>query len=227
MRNCFFTALALIFFSSAVFSAEKLVEVEKPVSNRFLTEWGIYGNFSYLDLLLPSKLGFSVYKSFIDKNTEYEFQYLKGNFGVPIVSVDLFQINDRRITFLKRNFSDSGNFNWYYGFSYLTFDGQLGNDYIRRLTSNGQQTKDVALFDIETLGADFGIGHRWQLRNNFTFGLDWICISQPLIVLRKDAPFLDAETTSQSDRDNARRLINAAAYFPRIALLKLQLGYAF
>jgi hypothetical protein len=79
------------------------------------------------------------------------------------------------------------------------------------------------LIDVQTLGLDLGFGHRWYFENNFSFSIDWLGISQPLVTLKKEAAFLSSSSSSQTDVDNVQKSMDLFAVIPRLYTLKVQL----
>jgi hypothetical protein len=210
----------------SVEAAEKAeVKTNESVEKRKNYDYGAHLIYSPIDLVIPGKYGASVYMASEDKNSQYELQWVRGSYSLSLLSVDFGKIVDQRISLLKRNFSQSGNFNWYYGLSYITFEGTLGASILNTLPSG--QSLNADLIDVQTLGLDLGFGHRWYFENNFSFSIDWLGISQPLVTLKKEAAFLSSSSSSQTDVDNVQKSMDLFAVIPRLYTLKVSLGYNF
>lgn len=180
--------------------------------------------YSYLDLIIPGKYGVSFSHKFSDElHQAYEFDYLRGSIA-PFVVDDLGSFSEERLTVQKRIFSSAGSFNYFYGIAWNKFEVHLGDAILSRLSSGAYPSVD--LLSLHSLGVTWGVGNRWINSRGYTFGVDWFSISQPLIVTEKQDTFLNYATNT-SDREAVRDLLDVVAYFPRITLLKLQLGYSF
>ncbi len=211
-------------------SKEAQVQIEdktnESADRRSNYNWGIYGHYAPIDLLIPSKKGVSFHWTTADGFEQYEAQYLKGSLSVPMLITDLGKIQDERISFLKRNFKEQSNFNWYWGISYISFDATIGPDFLNWLIP-GNVIPNIDLIDIRSIGIDFGVGHSWYFKTNFSLGIDWFSISQPIYVIKKEAPYLEAQTTSTDEKDKIRKAVDTISYFPRLSFLKISLGYNF
>lgn len=180
-------------------------------------------DYSLIDLLIPSKKGLSVgWMKGADKT--WELEYLQGSVAVPFVVKDLGEMSDERITLLGRSFMGSNSFNFSYGISYLKFSIHLGNEFLNRVSGGGYPAID--LLEIETMGFYLGLGNRWTFKKNITFGVDWITWTQPVNLLKREAPYL-TYASDAGDRDTVDSALGLITYFPRLTLLKAQLGMQF
>lgn len=198
----------------------------ESIQKRNSIDYAFLAHYSYLDLVIPGKYGLTFSMNSADRTAQYEIQYLRGSVSVPFVIQDLGSMTEQRLSFLKRNFSSTSNFNWFYGISYNKFDIELGPKYLGSLAP-GQNIANYKLMNIETLGFDLGLGHRWYYKNGFTIAVDWAAISQPLALLKREAPYTEASNTSQDNQDNADKALKVISYFPRFSFLKFTLGYSF
>jgi len=206
---------------------EKTVElVNESVLKRNVVDYGVLVHYSYLDLIIPSKYGITFSKNSEDRNTQYEIQYLRGSISIPFIVEDLGSMTEQRLSLLKRNFSNTSNFNWFYGISYNKFDISLGVKYLNTLAP-GQNVYNYELIDIQTLGLDLGFGHRWYYKNGLTIAVDWAAISQPLALLKKEAPYTEGSNSSNDNKDSVNTALKIISYFPRMSFFKLSLGYSF
>lgn len=184
---------------------------------------GFLAQYSLFDLIVPSKYGSLVYRQYEGKL--YEAEYLRGTMSVQIIIANIGSFTDQRFTLRVRKFSPTGNFNWYWGVTYFSFDANIGAEFLNTI-SPGQSVPNVDIARHRALGFDLGLGYRWHFANNFAFGVDWISWSQPLTTLEKDIPFLKS-SGAQSAKDKVEKALNVAAYTPRLSILKLSLGYVF
>ncbi len=180
-------------------------------------------NYSPLDLLLPSKYGISL-ALVPNASQTWELEYLRSSISVPVFLSDLGGMTDQRVSILGRSFFGNNSFNLSYGVSYFDFSIALGDKLLSGVT--GGATPSADLVSAQALGLNIGIGNRWSFANNITFGIDWISLSQPILVTGKNSKFLDL-TSNQADKDSVDAALKIISYFPRFAFLKLQLGYQF
>lgn len=176
-------------------------------------------HYSPLDLLLPSKIGATM-DWHADAETLYEIDYSYSSIKASISSADLSKMSETRISLLKRNFG-SGAFHWFWGFNYNSTEAGI-NETLMNTAGGG--VSDV--LTVQSLGMTVGVGHRWALGKNFSFGVDWFSWAQPLVLLKKEAPFVDA-TTNPDYKDDIDTALKVIGYFPRWAAFKMYLGYSF
>lgn len=205
-------ALSFLYFSQAL--------AEEPDCAKY--DYLALLTYSPIDLLIPSKIGASFgYMESADKI--WEFEYLRGSLSAPFVVGDLGKMTDERVSVMKRSYSGSNSFNFSYGITYYNFSLRLGSDILSRV-SGGQGAMDM--IQIQSLGVNLGLGHRWSIAKNITAGVDWVSWSQPLLTLKKDAAFLD-QANDANDKDDVDKAVKLITYFPRFVFLKLQVGVLF
>jgi len=180
-------------------------------------------NYSPIDLLIPSKYGFTL-SNIQNVDQTWEFEYLRGSVSVPFIVEDLGKMTDERYSIIGRSYFGNRNFNLSYGFSYFDFSLQLGDKLLNKLS--GGSYPSIDLVKIQSLGVNFAIGHRWSFDHDVTFGIDWISWAQPVYIARKQSAFLDY-ASNQQDKDDVDQATKIISYFPRLTLLKLQLGILF
>lgn len=189
-------------------------------SNR---KYFVMANYSPFDLLIPGKYGATVGLHRSAQKT-WEFEYLRGSISVPFIVEDLGKMTDERFSIIARSYSDRNSFNFSYGLSYFDFSLSLGDKLLNRVTAGNYPSLD--LVEIQALGFHLGIGNRWVLNKNVTFGIDWVTWAQPLFLTSKKSAFLDY-ATNQKDKDDVDAALKVISFFPRLAFLKLQLGISF
>ena len=192
---------------------------ERRANNNYFATF----NYSSLDLIIPGKIGGTVgLISNADKT--WELEYLVGTVKVPFLVKDLGKMSDEKISLIGRSYVGSNSFNFNYGLTYFDFTMHLGDAVLSRMSSGNYPSVD--LVEMESLGFNVGIGNRWIFNKNITFGVDWITWSQPVFTLKRKSLFLDY-ASNQEDRDNVDKAMRIIAYFPRLTLLKAQLGITF
>lgn len=204
--------------------SEVVVPAPGSVPGPALTEYYVGLNYSYFDLILPSKYGFSL--GYIDSPKDtYEFEYLRASASIPVSVVkDLGSFSEVRMSLLDRHFFSEGSFNALWGLVYNSNKLEIGNTILSRIAS--QSIPHVEPLEVDTLGLVGGVGNRWRFSHGITFGVDWLSWAQPLIVIKKENQFRDL-ATNESDKNNIDTAVKALSYFPRISLLKLNLGITF
>ncbi len=180
-------------------------------------------NYSYLDLIIPSKYGFTA-GIFSTEDESWELEFLRGNLSVPFLIKDLGSMSDDRISVIHRPLSSKTAFNFSYGLSFFSFTTHVGDKLLNRLS--GGRFTSVDLINIQSLGFHLGLGHRWTFNENIILSIDWISWGQPLINLKKESSFLDYADNPE-DRSEVESLIKVTSYFPRLSLLKVQFGMSF
>lgn len=203
--------------------AQTVNTLSSSKSKREELSYFILGNYSPIDLIIPSKMGLT-FGSNRSSDNSWELEYLKGSISVPFIVEDLGQMSDTRISLIKRSYFGSNSFNLNYGLSFFDFKLFLGDELLSRLTSGAYPAVD--LIHLQSLGLNLGIGNRWTFANNWTLGVDWISWSQPFYILKEENAFLDY-ATNENDREDVETAVDVISFFPRLQVLKLQLGYSF
>lgn len=198
-------------------------EMDLARERRALGRGLVMVDYSLIDLLIPGKKGLTA-GLIRGADKTWEFEYLQGSLAVPFLVEDLGEMSDERFTLMARSYAGSNSFNFSYGLSYLKFSIHLGNELLSRVS--GGSFPSIDLLEIETLGFHLGLGNRWTFKKNITFGIDWVSWTQPVNLLKREAPYLDYASDSE-DRDSVETALNLITYFPRLTLLKAQLGIQF
>jgi hypothetical protein len=191
--------------------------------NRARTPWSVTANYAFLEMWVLTKYGLTVARNESAAKT-YELEYMTGSLGIGYFGVDIGKIEEQRLALMSRSFSERNSFSWFYGAYINQIQAHLGNDYLA--TVPGVTRSSVELMELQTLGATFGIGNRWQLKNGFTWGVDWLSVHWPLMVLQQDSPFI-ANSNDPSKRNSADDAMDVFKRLPSFGAFKLQLGYSF
>lgn len=199
-------------------------EIVEPILNadRF-RPWILTGHYSFLDLLIPSKLGLAV-ELRNDSRRSWVLEYSHGSF-VPFFVEELGSFSETRWSLTRRHSGEDGaGFQFFYGGFYQTFQLSIGDALLSRLSSGTVPHADMV--SISSFGSVVGVGYRWLIEEKFVIAIDGIAWSQPLITTSKENEFLRF-ATNQKDREDIENLARVVEYFPRFATAKLTLGYAF
>lgn len=223
-----------VLFSSHSFAQDAIVEEKKiapletvpllPALSTARAPYRYFGslNYAFLDIPIFAKYGATV--GYISgPNHIWELEYMTGSVGTAILFADIGSITDTKIS-LQRRVYYGGSFNITYGLTYFNFSAKLGDDLMNNVSNNTYPSLDMV--DIQAYGATFGIGNTWTFRKNITVGIDWFSIAQPLLVTKKEAPYLDY-ATDPSDKDDVDTAVNIISYLPRISIIQLHIGYMF
>lgn len=218
--------LKSLIFSVVLFPVIVIAQEQKTTGSvRSIRQFSKYYasiNYAPIDLVLPSKKGLTLgYVN--DDNHTTEIEYLKGSLSAPFLVEDIGEMVDERISLIRRNYLGTETFNFSYGLSYHRFIVHIGNKY---LTTVAPDIPEADLINVESLGVNIGVGHRWTFSNRWSVAVDWAALSQPIFVLRKDNKFKDY-TTDDGYKDSTNTLVKIIALVPRVTLLKLQAGYSF
>lgn len=200
----------------------KMAEQPDTLVPRQYRKVGALGTFSYFDLIIPSKFGITIlYNRSLEKSSELEF--VSGSVA-PLLIDELGKFSDQRISYIARKYFNNGSFNFHYGLTYSMLKLTLGDELLNAVTAGNYPS--IELIELHSLGFNLGLGNRWTYKNGLTWGIDWVSWYQPIYVTKEDVPYLDVATDS-GDRDDVETAVDIINYFPRLALLKLQLGYSF
>lgn len=175
---------------------------------------------SPLSLWVPFKHG-PYFGVRLSEASMMELGYFRGAVKVPFFS-DIGGFEDRQIYLIYRGFSDS--FNWHVGLNHVTYSAKIGDELLSRVTAGS--VPSVELLEIQNLAVTAGLGHRWQIGDWLSLGVDWIALNIPVVNLKSETGFLD-QATNQSDKDNVDKFVSVLKRFPTLTLLKLQLGVTF
>jgi hypothetical protein len=183
----------------------------------------ILGHYTVFDLFIPGKQGFTLgYQSSEQHSWEVEFQRAK--IAVPLLIEDFGSVEERRISLLRRSYWDNNSFSLYYGLTWDSLEIKLGSALVEKLSLGKVEQRN--LLSIETIGLGFGVGNRWMAWSNFSYGVDWIGVSQPVFLLKKETSIIADHKDSKEARDIDRSL-DIIRFTPRIQLLKIQAGFMF
>ncbi|MES2963244.1 MAG: hypothetical protein V4760_05095 [Bdellovibrionota bacterium] len=204
-------------------AAKKVGEqLGQTASVRAQSDMVILGNLAPIDLIVGPKLGLSL--GWVQSASRtLELEYVKGSIKAPFIK-ELGEVSDTRISLMSRSYSARNSFNFTWGVSYMALNGRIGDELLSRLS--GGSIPNVEFIGIESVGLTAGIGNRWIFSRGITFGVDWFTWSQPIIVTKKEAKFLDY-VSNQNDKDNMQKAIDLISVIPHFSLLKLQFGMTF
>lgn len=213
-----FLALAMI-FASVHAPAEVVASRERRAKSDVI----VLANYSLFDLIIPSKIGLTA-GYIVDAETTWELEYLRASLSVPFLVKDIGKMTDQRLSVTRRAFLGKHSFNFSYGLTYFDYSIKVGSEILNRLNSNYPGGLD--LVSLQGVGFNVGFGNRWTLKKNITVGVDWLSLSQPVILTGKKSGILNY-IDNENDRKNVSGAIKVASYFPRFAAIKFQLGIMF
>lgn len=168
---------------------------------------------------MPSKKALS-YTHIFSKEWSAEFEYAWASISFPVFGIDIGEISEKRYSLQARKYVGN-SFHFIFGGYKNEFRARIGNDILDRMTD-----KSIDVFSVQNIGATLGIGNRWQLKNGFTWGVDWFRMNIPLFEKKTDDKIL-TNTSDEGDRDDIKKITRRFESFPTFVLLGLNIGYTF
>jgi hypothetical protein len=168
---------------------------------------------------MPSKKALS-YTHIFSREWSAEFEYAWASISFPVFGIDIGEISEKRYSLQARKYVGN-SFHFIFGGYKNEFRARIGNDILDRMTD-----KSIDVFSVQNMGATLGIGNRWQLKNGFTWGVDWFRINIPLFGKKTDDKIL-TNTSDEGDRDDIKKITRRFESFPTFVLLGLNIGYTF
>ncbi|MNL10122.1 hypothetical protein D3C87_1309140 [compost metagenome] len=183
-----------------------------------------FGSFNYAAIDVPIIAKYGITAGYIsDPNHLWEIEYMTGSFGSSVYFADIGKITDTKISIQRRTYFGN-HFNITYGLSYFNFSARLGDALMSNVSNNTYPSLDMV--EIEAYGATFGMGSTWTFNKNIVLSVDWLTISQPLYVTKKETPYLDY-ATNPDDRDEVEAATDIVSYLPRVSLIQFHVGMMF
>ena len=192
-------------------------------ANRSSKKWGFTGNYSLLEMWVLTKYGFTA-QYIKDPSWTYELEYMRGSIGFGYFGIDIGRIKEERISAIARSFGKRDSFNFIYGIFYNQMEVKLGSDLLE--AANLVSRDEIDRAQISLGGLTWGMGNRWQTRQGYTVGVDWLSIHLPFSVIQQHAPFLK-RSTDEDKRDDFSDSLKWLKRFPAIGFLKFQIGMTF
>jgi hypothetical protein len=189
----------------------------RSADNRRNSKHSLMLGYQFLTTWLPGKKAIN-YSYIHSERWTWDLEYSWASIDTPIVGVDLGQIAEKRYSLMARRYV-SNSFHFILGAMYQDFHARASAKML-------QQGADIATFGAESAGAVLGIGNRWQWKNGFTLGVDWLRINVPLFSTKVENKILD-DTKSDSDSNDVKKVIRAFNRIPTFVVFGLNLGYSF
>lgn len=187
------------------------LRVDKPMS------LGL--NWNFMSMWLPNKLGANFnYTLSAKKSLVLEYQSVGSK--IEIFGFKFGEIKESKYGVLIRSFGDSNTFYFSYGLMKYQFKAELGVDLF------GPVTLPIApLFDISSVGFQFGLGNQIGWSNGLTLGIDWFSIYFHTFSKSRNTDIFNYLNTQ--DRDDLNKAVDLIYNLPIIEILRLQLNYCF
>jgi hypothetical protein len=186
---------------------------------RAVTHHTLSGGYEFLSSWIPSKLKAS-YTYTNNPDWSFELEHAYGSWSSGISGIDLGKVTEKRTTFLAHRYIGN-SFHFDFGPYYYQLEARAGGKALKSLPSTS-----VADFGVNGLGLAAGIGNRWQWKNGFTFGVDWIRLNIPFLETQVKNEILK-NISNQSNRDDVKKVIGYFGHVPTFVLLGISLGYSF
>ena len=208
------------------YTGDKLKEVGTALgqtqTHRAASAWSIHGNYSIFETWVMSKYGLTLGYVY-SPSSVFELEYMRGSLGFSALGLDIGKIEEQRLSLLWRSYGKRNAFGLVMGLYYNKLEAYLGDELLKSVSGNSNAKID--LMELNTIGASWGLGNRWQSKRGFVWGADWFTIHVPLVTLKESTPYIDA-TNNSTDRDNAKSTFNTLKRIPEFAVAKIQLGFS-
>lgn len=197
----------------------------EPVTeaNPQFKNWGVTGNFSLFEMWVLTKYGITGYYT-NDPKRDWELEYMRGSLGFGYFGINIGSIQEQRISLLTRSFGKRNSLNFLYGVFYNEMNIGLSQKFLSTVNA-GMQT-NVNNIELATAGLTWGFGNRWQTREGYIFGVDWLVINIPFSTLQQRIPFLK-QSNDQDSRDSVKDALKWFKKIPSAGILKFQIGLTF
>lgn len=179
--------------------------------------------YSPLDLLIPSKWGAKVGGE-TPGELAWEFEYLRSSLETPFIIADLGKMTDERYSLILRSFGQRKSFNVHFGVTYFSFKAHLSPKFLNTVPTQIDTSYDVV--QVESVGFNLGIGHRWHWGEHFHFGVDWLSWAQPVFITKNQSEITDL-TEDEDTKETISDAVRIANYVPRLLTLKVFLNFSF
>lgn len=129
-------------------ATDKMVESPTEITSQLKRANSKYEGlltYSPIDLIIPSKLGFTL--GYIQNaSSTWQLEVLRGSLSAPLFFTDIGKMTDLRISLLRRSYFKTNSFYLSYGFSYMNFSTKLGSEYISAATMSTKSLKHCHIF---------------------------------------------------------------------------------
>lgn len=199
--------------------------VLEPVTeaNPQFKNWGVTGNFSLFEMWVLTKYGITGYYT-QDPKRDYELEYMRGSLGFGYFGINIGSIKEERISLLTRSFGKRNSLNFLYGVFYNKMNIGLSQKLLNSV--NPELRSNVNNVELSMAGLTWGFGNRWQTREGYIFGIDWLVLNIPFSTIQQRIPFFK-QSQSQDSRDNVKDALNWLKKIPSVGVLKFQIGMTF
>lgn len=189
----------------------------RSADNRRAANHSLMVGYQFLTTWLPGKFAAN-YTYIHSERWSWDLEFATASIDTPITGVDLGEISEKRYSIMARRYVGN-SFHFIFGGIYQDFSARASGKII-------SQGVDVATFGAESAGATLGIGNRWQWKNGFTLGVDWLRINVPLYTTKVENDILD-DIDNKSDSEDVKKVIRAFNRIPTFVVFGLNLGYSF
>lgn len=175
-------------------------------------------NWNLIAMWLPNKIGGNIAYNYSESTTilaEYQSQ------GVKAEAFDFKfgEIKESKYGIMLKSFDSSNTFYLSYGLMKYQFKAGLSTDLF------GVSVPFAPLFDISSMGFQFGMGNQINWDNGLTLGIEWFSIYVHMFAKSRNTEIFNY--LNQSDKDKADKISNIIYNLPIIEILKVQLNYSF
>ncbi len=176
-------------------------------------------NWGLINMWIPNKLGGNLQYNY-SETTTIALDYQSAGYKAAVFDFKFGEIKESKYGVQIKSFGSSNTFFLSYSLMRYQFKAELGTDLF------GPMSLPFApLFDIGSLGLQFGLGNQWNWDNGFTFAVEWFSVYYHAFAKTKNTEIFNY--LNANDRDKANKVVDLIYNLPIIELLKIQLNYSF
>lgn len=176
-------------------------------------------NWNLISMWIPNKMGANLQYNYSENKT-IAMEYQSAGYKAAVFNFKFGEIKESKYGVLLKSFGSSNSFYLSYGLMKYQLKAELGSDLF------GPAGLPFApLFDVSSMGFQFGLGNQWNWDNGFTLGIEWFSIYYHAFAKSKNTEVF--KYLNVSDRDQANKVVDLIYNLPIFELLKIQLNYSF
>jgi len=196
--------------------------LETQYSFRDSKSISLVANYGIYSFLVPGKKGAQL--NWIKSATSsWELDYYSGSYGLEKFGLNLLSFSERVVLLKYRKYWKS-TFNLGTGIGERRYSFEFGSRLLEKIPRD--VISDENLVQLTRYVFDISLGNRWHFKKGLVVSIDWLDLALPFGPAREEAGILD-HFKDESDRRDAKKVIDFLNNLPTVSVLKLGLGYAF
>lgn len=200
-------------------SVQEVVRTRTSRELRLQKTLSIGINWNFIAMWVPNKIGANASYNFSERKTIL-IEYQSASVKVGAFDINLGGIKEAKYGAILKSFGESNTFHLSYGITKYQFKAELGSDLFGPVN-----LPFLPLFDINSVGVQFGMGNQFNWDNGLTLGIEWFSIYFHTFAKNKNLEVFNY--LNASDRDKANKAVDLIYNLPIIELLKIQFNYSF